>query len=139
MKLTNNFTLSELTHTNTGLINEPNAQQLAALKELAVNVLQPLREKCGFNIHVNSGFRNLQVNTKVKGSKTSQHMKGEAADITSENNKLLFDIIRNELEFDQLIWENGNDLQPLWVHVSYSNKNRNKFLRMKNGKYFKIK
>ena len=139
MKLTEHFDLSEMIHTNTGLLNVPNAIETENLKQLCVNVLEPLRVLFGQPIKVNSGFRSKSVNTKIKGAATSQHMKGEAADITSVNNSLLFKLIRDNFTFDQLIWEAGDNNQPAWVHVSYKQHgNRKEVLKMKNGKYFKM-
>jgi hypothetical protein len=135
MKLSKNFTLKELTVTNTGLPNNPGKHEIENLIELTKNVLQPLRDIYGYPIHVNSGFRCKAVNQKVGGEPTSQHTTGEAADISCENNARLFHIIREKLVFDQLIWEYGNDNQPAWVHVSYKSQgNRSEVLKRKNGK-----
>lgn len=136
MQLTENFTLEELTATSTMLPNRPNDAQLYALKQLAVNVLQPLRDLYGKSIEVNSGFRSISVNLSVGGVSTSQHCKGEAADLSCDDNAAIFNLVRNNLEFDQLIWEGGNDVAPAWVHVSYkSSGNRHNVLKMRNGKY----
>lgn len=137
MRITKNFTLEELTVTSTRILNKPSSEQIANLKLLAENVLQPLREVYGHPIKINSGFRSKAVNTAVNGSTTSSHCNGEAADLDCADNVAIFDIIRNEpLPFDQLIWEAGNDMSPDWVHVSYrEGRNRNQVLRMKNGKY----
>jgi zinc D-Ala-D-Ala carboxypeptidase len=103
---------------------------------LAICVLQPLRYELGATIHVNSGFRSEAVNKAVKGSLTSSHCKGEAADLSCYDNARLFGIIKEQLPFDQLIWEGGDDDQPAWVHVSYRKTgNRQQILRMINGKY----
>lgn len=131
MNITKNFTLKELTKTSTGITNEPNKQELQALIQLSGNVLQPLRDKYGKPITVNSGFRSYAVNQAVGGAKGSQHAKGEAADLTTgtkEGNKQLFEIIKKELEFDQLI----NEYDYSWVHVSYTvnRKNRNQILNI---------
>ena len=131
MNITKNFTLKELTKTNTGITNEPNKQELQALIALSGKVLQPLRDIYGKPITVNSGFRNYAVNKAVGGAKGSQHSKGEAADLTThtkEGNKQLFDIIKNELEFDQLI----NEYDYSWIHVSYAvnRKNRKQILKI---------
>lgn len=96
-----------------------------ALTELVENVLDPLREWYGKPITVNSGYRCPELNQAVGGARTSQHVRGEAADITAGNkqlNKLLFDYIKNNLPFTQLIWENGG----LWIHVSYNKNNLKK-------------
>ena len=132
MKLSENFTLAELTVTSVNAPNIPNEEQIKKLQALVDNVLQPLRELYGKPISINSGFRSLQVNKKVKGAQKSQHLKGEAADISCENNALLFRLIRDGFDFDQLIWEKGNDTQPAWVHVSFSRtKNRKQILRIR--------
>lgn len=136
MRLTKNFTLEELTVTNVSAENDPSTIQIESLQRLADNVLQPLRDSFGLPIRINSGFRSLVVNKKVGGSPTSSHCKGEAADLDSDDNARLFEIIRSELPFDQLIWEGGDDHQPAWVHVSYrEGNNRRQVLRMTNGQY----
>lgn len=136
MQLSKNFTLAELTVTQVSAENEPSLVQIEALRKLAENVLQPLRDAYGKPIRVNSGFRSLAVNKKVGGSATSAHCKGEAADLSCADNAAIFHIIREQLPFDQLIWEAGNDHQPAWVHVSYrEGNNRHQVLRMINGKY----
>lgn len=140
MRLTKDFTLKELCVTKTGIHNEPNAIQIEALRELALNVLQPARDALGL-IRVTSGFRNPKVNAAIGGSRSSQHMKGEAADLQCEDNAALFNFIKT-LEFDQLIWEFGDKEQPDWVHVSFAKKNRKEVLKAtkKNGvtKYVKF-
>jgi hypothetical protein len=139
MQLTENFTLAELTITSTGLPNQPNTEQLGNLKALAKNVLQPLRNLYAQPIEVNSGFRSVSVNVSVGGVSTSQHCKGEAADLNCDDNTTLFNLIRSNLDFDQLIWEGGNDVAPAWVHVSYKSMgNRRNVLKMKSGKYATI-
>jgi len=138
--MTKNFTLKELCVTKTGIHNEPNAEQKEALRLLAVNILQPARDALG-PIKVTSGFRNAKVNAAISGSRSSQHTKGEAADLQCDDNAALFKFIKT-LEFDQLIWEFGDKEQPDWVHVSYASKNRKEVLKAskKNGvtKYVKF-
>jgi zinc D-Ala-D-Ala carboxypeptidase len=138
--MTKNFTIKELCVTKTGIHNEPNAEQKEALRLLAVNILQPARDALGA-ITVTSGFRNAKVNAAIGGSRSSQHMKGEAADLQCDDNAALFKFIKT-LEFDQLIWEFGDKEQPDWVHVSYATKNRKEVLKAtkKNGvtKYVKF-
>lgn len=130
MNLSKNFTLEELTKTDTGLSNTPTLQAKQALVELVQNVLQPARDILGLPITVTSGYRNEAVNKAVGGASTSQHRKGEAADLVCKDNKRLFDVIRNNFVFDQLIWEFGNSEQPQWVHVSYKTQgNRGEVLR----------
>lgn len=117
--MTKNFTLKELTATSTGLSNVPTEREKEKLKLLAEKVLQPLRELYGKPIIINSGFRGDAVNKAVGGVPTSQHRKGEAADLTTgskEGNKILFNLIKDNLEYDQLI----NEYDYSWVHVSYT-------------------
>ena len=118
MNISKNFTLSEMTVTSTEIENNPNAQQLNSLVNLVEKILQPIRDLYGKPITVTSGFRNEKVNKAVGGAKTSQHMRGEAADIKCSDNAAVFKLIKDNFLFDQLIWEKGNDNQPAWVHVS---------------------
>ena len=135
-KLSENFTLEELTNSiaakNLGIDNTPPAIAIACLRSLAINVLQPARDFIEAPITVSSGYRSPQLNKVLGGAKKSQHITGEAADIVCFDNSLLFNFIRNQLEFDQLIWEFGTDEQPDWIHVSYSmSANRMEVLRAK--------
>lgn len=99
--------------------NDPTEVQLTAMRELAERVFEPVREHFGVPIVVSSFFRSRQVNALIGGSENSQHCKGEAMDIDHETlNADIFHFIREKLEFDQLIWEFGNDVEPAWVHVS---------------------
>ncbi len=88
---------------------------------LTIAVLQPVRSFLKFVIIISSGFRCKILNShpKVGGANSSQHVKCEAADLKSEDNAAIFNFIKDNLEFDQLIWEYGDDDQPAWVHVSY--------------------
>lgn len=135
MNLSTNFTLEELTHSATairkGIDNTPSEEIILKLKDLCDNVLQPLRDHFGI-IHVSSGYRCVELNKLIGGAKTSQHTKGEAADIKlpSGDNYLLFKYIEENLEFDQLIYEFGTDKQPQWIHVSFNEgHNRKEVLR----------
>ena len=131
------FTIDELTKSDTAtrnnISNVPNEQEKNNLIALVDNILDPLREAYGQPIIVTSGYRCEKLNNLVKGSKTSQHRFGQAADIrskqdTKEENKKLFDLIQKlDLPFDQLIDEYNYD----WVHVSYSAKNRKQILHIK--------
>ena len=133
MDLTENFTLEELTETRHGE-NIPTAEQIENLKLLATKVLQPLRNAVG-QVVVSSGYRSERVNKIVGGSSTSQHLKGEAVDIICKNNRAAFIWIANNLLFDQLIWEYGNDKAPSWIHVSYKRTgNRKQILIKEHGK-----
>jgi len=122
-----------------GIKNKPDEEQVENMKLLAEKVFEPLREWVGCPIKVNSMFRSLELNTALKGSKTSSHMKGEAMDITSmggKSNLEMFHWIKDNLEFDQLIWEFGKE--PKWLHVSYNkDKNRKQVLvTKKRGVYY---
>ena len=141
MRLSRDFTLSEFTDTDTGLPNVPGEGEIRNLKLLAQKVLQPARDKFGV-INVTSGFRSPEVNSSVKGSATSDHLYGRAADIQCEDMATVFNYIRKYLPFKQLIWEFGTDVQPGWIHVSYDVlNNRGEVLKAikKNGKTKYIK
>jgi len=121
-----------------GISNKPNEEQVENMKLLAKEVFEPLREWVDAPIKVNSMFRSLELNTALKGSKTSSHMNGEAMDITSmggKSNLEMFHYIKDNLEFDQLIWEFGKE--PKWLHVSFSKNNRKQVLvTKKRGVYY---
>lgn len=134
------FTMEELCYTRHDVENKPNEEQKTALTILVNKVLDVAREKLQNPIMVTSGFRSEKLNKLVGGASSSQHCKGEAADLDCSDNKKLFDIL-SELEFDQLIWEKGDDKQPAWVHVSYKRigKNRKQKLRTNDGRnYYSI-
>jgi zinc D-Ala-D-Ala carboxypeptidase len=134
MNLTKNFTLSELTKSETalrkGLDNEPTQEIISALQLLAVNVLQPVRDHYAKSVKVNSGYRSPEVNASVGGSKTSDHCKGQAADIEIPGvaNAELAEYIKDKLQFTQLILEFYTQGVPDsgWVHVSYDPSNLKK-------------
>jgi len=124
------FTIKELSTTSTGLPNEPTEEAVVNLTNLVDKILDPLRELYGKPIYVNSGYRSPEVNIKVAGAKNSQHLKGEAADISvrsKEGNKKLFQMIANGFEFDQLIDEKDYS----WIHVSLKRTNRKQILHLK--------
>lgn len=137
MKLTQNFTLEELIKSDTAnkynIDNSPNEKTISTLKSLCENILQPIRDKLGKAIIVTSGYRCEKLNKKVGGVSTSQHVKGEAADIECYDNKKLFDLIsdmvkKGEIKVGQLIDEHKYS----WVHVSLPNlKNNNQILHIK--------
>jgi len=125
-QLSKNFTLEEFTDSATadklGIKNAPNPEQTANIARLVKDILQPARDMLGMPITVSSGFRSAEVNKAVGGSSTSQHCKGEAADQQCADNKMLFDIIKDNFVFDQLI----NEHDYSWIHVSlkeYGNRN----------------
>lgn len=129
------FTIAELCRSITadrlGISNRCNQEHVVNLTVLVNNVLDPLREWYGKPITINSSFRCPALNKAVKGSNTSQHMTGQAADIDTgdrQQNKLLFEYIRKNLPFDQLIDESNF----AWVHVSFraDGMNRNQVLKL---------
>ena len=111
------FTINELIKTSTGISNIPNAEQVANLIYLVENLLDKAREELAMPITVTSGYRSEAVNRRVGGVANSQHTKGEAVDLVCGDNAKLFNILK-KMNFDQLIWEKGNNIQPAWVHVS---------------------
>ena len=124
------------TATKLKIDNKPSDDILKKMVVVAEEVFEPLREWAKHPINVNSFYRCEDLNTALKGSKSSSHIKGEAIDISTlgkKTNGELFEYIKEKLEFDQLIWEFGNDVNPRWIHVSYKNKkdNRKEVLRAK--------
>ena len=129
MKISEHLDLSEVIRSESakrnGISNMPTALHIANLKLLAENVFEPIRNNFRCPIHISSGYRSIELNRAVKGSLTSQHCQGEAIDIDMDGsangvtNKMVFDYIKDNLEFDQLIWEFGTSQNPDWVHVSY--------------------
>nr|DAL88012.1 MAG TPA: peptidase [Caudoviricetes sp.] len=132
------FTIEELTRSSTatkrGIDNTPTPEIKANLERLVDKVLDGLREIYGKPITVNSGYRCPELNKAVGGSKTSDHMNGFSVDITAsckKENAILFQIIKDNFDFDQLIWEKGNSEYPDWIHVSYNpNRLRKQVLKM---------
>lgn len=106
-----------------GLENIPNEDQITCMKAIAENVFEPLRAYVGGPIKITSMFRGEPVNTAIGGSKHSQHMKGQALDLDDTfgrmTNAEMYHFIKDHLDFDQLIWEFGDDENPNWIHVSY--------------------
>jgi zinc D-Ala-D-Ala carboxypeptidase len=146
MQLSPHFTLEELTKSQTatrrGIRNVPNQLQIETLKWLCVTVLEPIRERFGKPVRISSGFRAPRLNLAIGGSSTSQHCKGEAADIEVDGapNRDVAEFIRDTLVFDQVILEGAkaNDPKAGWVHVSYRVRgpNRKQVLKARfiNGK-----
>lgn len=128
MQLSKNLSLAEVIRSETakrkGISNMPTPEHIENFKKLAENVFQPIREHFGVPIHISSGYRSKALNTAIGGSLSSQHCKGEAIDIdmdgTSITNKQIFDFVKDNVNFDQMIWEFGTDVNPDWVHVSYN-------------------
>jgi len=118
-----------------GIENKPNKEQLANMKLIAEKIFEPLRQYVGGPIKITSFFRCPELNKAIGGSTTSQHCKGQAMDIDDtfgyKTNAEMYKFIKDNLDFDQMIWEFGDDNNPNWVHVSYVSpeKNRNKCLK----------
>ncbi len=132
------FSIAELTESMTArrlhIDNIPDAEATANLEELVRVVLDPAREAFGKAVHINSGYRSVRLNRAVGGVCDSQHLRGEAADLSTgslRGNRRLYEILLT-LPHDQLIWERGNDHGPAWVHVSYRRvgENRGEVLRL---------
>lgn len=144
MQLSKNLTLAEATKsqvaTRLGIKNVPNQVQTRNLQLIAQHVFQPVRDHFDVAIAVTSGFRSLALNRTIGGSKTSEHMEGRALDLDGDvfggvTNKEIFDYIKNNLEFNQLIWEFGDKDNPDWVHVSYKEgSNKRQVLKAKMHK-----
>ena len=140
MKLSKNFALSEITHSNTakrlGIKNEPTETHLQNIQHLVDDLLQPLRDAVG-PIRISSGYRNPSLNRAIGGSRSSQHCKGEALDLQfwkagEINNKVIYDwILQSGLKFDQMI----NEFDFAWIHVSLKAKdNRRQVLEAYKNK-----
>ena len=138
MQLSAHFNLAEFTRSESakrhGVSNQPTPEHLENIKILCERVLEPIRLKFG-PINISSGYRSKLLNHYIGGSLRSQHCEGKAADLDMDGmgdvlNIDIFEYIKNSLEFDQLIYEFGNPLNPDWVHVSYNEgKNRKQVLR----------
>jgi len=130
-KISKHITYKEATHSNYAkqykIANKPSSEDIENMELLAEKVFEPLREWVEAPIKVNSMFRSLELNSALKGAPRSSHMKGQAFDITSMGGKTnleMFHYIKDNLPFDQLIWEYGNE--PVWLHVSYVNETENR-------------
>ena len=125
--VTMHFTIEELYASKTakakGINNKPSVQQMINLVYLAAFVLEPLREAMNEPIKIGSGFRSKELNKAVGGVANSQHMKGQAADLCIDGDRAKgrkwFEYIRDNLPFDQLIWEKNSKTGSEWVHVSF--------------------
>ena len=134
-KISKYVTYAEVTKSNQAtalkLANIPNAEQLNNLRLVCVKIFDPLREHFGIPIGISSAYRSVDLNSKIGGSKSSQHCQGKALDIDGDmfggiSNKKIFEYIRKSCTFDQLIWEFGSENHPDWVHVSYNEGNNRK-------------
>ena len=139
MKLTENFSLNELTKSQTaerkGIDNTPSTEHQENLKSLCEMILQPIRDHFGQVVSVSSGYRSPELCVAIGSSTQSQHAKGEASDfeIFGVSNKELADYIDQNLDYDQLIleyWKGEDEPNSGWVHCSYTNgNNRKQYLR----------
>ena len=137
--ISKHISYKEGVHSNTAIIrgidNTPTDDQLYFMEIVAEEVFEPLREWVGGPIKINSFYRCPELNTAIGGSATSQHCKGQAMDIDDTfghmSNAEMYHWIKENLDFDQMIWEFGDDDNPAWVHVSYVSpeKNRNRCLK----------
>ena len=111
------------------ILNAPSEKELICMQLVGIRVFDVVREHFGVPLRVSSFFRSEKLNKAVGGSKTSQHVKGQAIDMQGTGkvtNKMVFDYIKDNLDFDQLIWEYGTEKNPAWVHVSYISKEKNR-------------
>ena len=150
MNLSKNLSLREVTKSRTavrlGIDNTPDDWTIENLRAVAEDIFQPLRNAFGTAIYVSSGYRSEELNVAIGGSKRSQHVQGRALDLDADvfggcTNGEIFQYILNNLTFDQLIWEFGDQDNPDWVHVSYVRDGLNrgrclKALRDDDGKVY---
>lgn len=126
------------TATRRDIDNTPSKEVLKRMQAVAENVFEPLRAHVGGPIKINSFYRSPLLNAAIGGAKSSQHIRGEAIDIDDTlgnmSNKDMFTFIKDELDFDQLIWEFGDDDNPAWVHVSYVSPKNNRRRILKASK-----
>ncbi len=150
MKLSKNLTLKECLRSKTakrlGIDNTPEDETVIKnLEKVARFIFQPLRDAFGCPIYVSSGYRCPDLNRAIGGSKRSQHMEGRALDLDADvygrcTNAQIFNWIKNNLDFDQIVWEFGTEDNPDWVHVSYVSEddNRNRCLVAKRDDKGKV-
>ena len=126
------------TATRKDIDNTPNEEVLCRMQAVAENIFEPLRAHVGGPIKINSFYRSINLNVAIGGAKSSQHTRGEAIDIDDTfghmSNKDMFEFIKDELDFDQLIWEFGDDNNPAWLHVSYVSNENNRRRILKASK-----
>ena len=146
MKISEHISFKEAIKSNTalrrGINNEPDDYQITNMVNIAHNVFEPLREWVGGPIKINSMFRCEELNEAIGGSSRSQHCEGRAIDLDDtfghKTNAEMFEYIRKNLSFDNLIYEFGDDNNPDWIHVSYisEDENRGRVMRAEkiNGK-----
>ena len=145
-RISEHISFKEATKSNTALRlnldNTPNDYQISNMVGLALNIFEPLRKFVGGPIKINSFFRCEELNRAIGGSSRSQHCEGRAIDLDDtfghKTNAEMFQYVKDNLNFDQMIWEFGDDNNPNWVHVSYISEDENRGRCMKatkvNGK-----
>ena len=135
MKLSRNLRLAEMIRSESakrlGISNQPTEEHIENMKRLAMMVFEPIRARFDTPIYISSGYRSERLNRAIKGAANSQHCTGEAIDIDMDGSSIItnadvFHYIKDNLEFDQLIWEFGDDKNPDWVHVSYKDEGNRK-------------
>jgi zinc D-Ala-D-Ala carboxypeptidase len=138
--ISEHITYSEATVSQTairkGIKNIPNAQELSRMQYVATEIFDKVRDHFNVPIRVSSFFRCKELNAAIGGSKTSQHMTGEAIDMQATGkltNAQIYNYIKDNFEFDQLIWEFGTDKEPAWVHVSLRKIGKNRKQAFKIG------
>ena len=148
--ISNHISYKEGVYSNTairrGINNTPDEEQLANMKLIADEVFEPLRAYVNGPIKINSFFRSPELNTAIGWSSKSQHCHGQAIDIDDTfgmmTNAEMYEFIKEHLDFDQIIWEFGDDENPAWVHVSYVSPEKNRrrcLLAYKDNKKTKYK
>ena len=142
-KISENISYKEATHSETakrlGISNKPKKEHIENMELIAEKIFQPLREWVDHPIRVNSFFRSEELNSRIGGSLSSAHKDGLAMDLDSlggKTNLEMFHYIKDNLDFDQLIWEFGEE--PKWIHVSWNKKKNRKqvLVTKRKGKYY---
>lgn len=134
MNISEHISYKEATHSATakryGIDNAPDTYQKQNMELIAQKIFEPLREWVGGPIKINSFFRSAETNRAIGGASKSQHMEGRAIDLDDlyghKTNAEMYQYIKDNLDFDTLIWEFGTDENPDWVHVSYVDEDFNR-------------
>ena len=126
------------TATRLGIKNKPDDYQITNMVNIGINVFEPLRKYVGGPIKINSFFRCEELNRAIGGSSRSQHCEGRAIDLDDtfghKTNADMFHYIKDNLDYDQLIWEFGDDTNPDWIHVSFISFDENRKRTMREEK-----
>jgi hypothetical protein len=133
-RISENISYREAIKSNTamrkGIDNTPTSYEITNMVGVAKNIFEPLRKWVGGPIKITSMFRSEKLNRAIGGSSRSQHCQGRALDLDDtfghKTNAEMFDYIKSNLSFDQLIWEFGSDINPDWIHVSYISNDENR-------------